>query len=454
MPDYVSSGRHSVTKHLFIDQVVSKSPQVTSEEFDVCRTSEVQKFEDERNFIEQPDQPFSETISIDRSDQSVKTLEFEIIHSQPKMNAEIFVQNLQTDSRTSITSEVEIELAKMPMFSETISIDSRDSLRQVIPIVSPPELISQEDSEIRRLTVESEYELMPEPLFSETVAIDTSEMQEVLFEALPTSQTSEITIHQDASLKGIKLEAEIILVEDKPQIFSETVTIDKTEGKDVILELPETSKSSEITIQQESTLQGIKIEAEIILQEPKLYSETVSVDKTEDRTLEFTLAKETKSSELIIHQQGMLKGIKVEAEILPEKKLKSELVVETGQAPKFLVELVPTTVMDGSPVEFTTKLIALPMPKHVTWYRNERNCEDIVHIITDYSEETGESHLQIAEVFPEDSGYYTCVATNVHGTAKTTAFLTVAGEFLRFASFGTFAFLLSSFENVVKQDYF
>lgn len=48
-------------------------------------------------------------------------------------------------------------------------------------------------------------------------------------------------------------------------------------------------------------------------------------------------------------------------------------------------------------------------------------------VLSDYSE-TEESTLRILGVSVEDSGAYTCVATNVAGSVTSTASLTVSGE--------------------------
>lgn len=41
--------------------------------------------------------------------------------------------------------------------------------------------------------------------------------------------------------------------------------------------------------------------------------------------------------------------------------------------------------------------------------------------------------LKICNVMPQDSGIYTCVATNEHGTASTSATIKVQGSYLAFA---------------------
>ena len=335
-----------------------KNKKFLSQNFEIYDDNETKKIEIEKEYYMQPEPGFSETISIDKTDQQIVHVE---VPKSRKMS-EIYIHR---PSLTGTVSEMEIEMMK------GIDLVPEKKLKRKLP----KEFVTSQDSEVRKLTVESEFVLQPEPTFSETVSIDKSEVQEVVFESLPTKQTSEISVSQEASLKGIKMEAEIILVK-----------------------------------------------------EPQNFTETVSIDKSRDQEIEFSLQKPNQTSELTVHQKSMPKGTKIEAEILSERKLTSEIVLETGSAPKFLIELVPVNVMDGSPVYFTTKVFACPMPEYVTWYRNEKNCEEIVHIHVDYNIETGISNLHISEVFPEDSGLYTCVASNPFGIAKSSATLTVSGR--------------------------
>ena len=324
-------------------------------EFELHDERETRRVQVERKFSVPPEQAFSETISIDKSEQKV----VEVDVPKPRKMSEVHIQR---PSVTSAISEMDVEMMK--------SID-------LVPQKDPQQFVTTQDCELRKLQIESEYALVPEANFTETVSIDKSEVQEVVFDSPATKKTSEVILNQEASLQGVKMEAEIILLE-----------------------------------------------------EPQNFSETVSIDRSRDQEVEFSVQKSQQTSELTVQQQSMPKGSRIEAEILPEEKQTTELLVERGSAPKFLVELVPVNVMDGSPVYFTTKVFASPMPEYVTWYRNEQNCEEVVHIHVDYDIETGVSNLHIAEVFPEDSGRYTCVVSNQFGTAKSTATLTVSGELL------------------------
>ena len=97
-------------------------------------------------------------------------------------------------------------------------------------------------------------------------------------------------------------------------------------------------------------------------------------------------------------------------------------------APVFIEPLRTTKVKDGKSVTLSCQVTANPRPILV-WYRQSTpipECEDfdIVHDDEDISS------LTIKEVFPEDSGKYTCVAKNIAGVATTSAELLVEGMYM------------------------
>lgn len=100
--------------------------------------------------------------------------------------------------------------------------------------------------------------------------------------------------------------------------------------------------------------------------------------------------------------------------------------MKTGEkeAPTILEPLKSETVREGDTVVLTTQIVGTPMPK-VTWLKNGKP-------ITKMSTRTdGDTHyLTIMNPVPGDSGEYTVTAKNDHGTAQTTATLTVEGIIL------------------------
>lgn len=74
----------------------------------------------------------------------------------------------------------------------------------------------------------------------------------------------------------------------------------------------------------------------------------------------------------------------------------------------------------------------MDMKKSINCYCNVQVTEYkdcLVHLsFCSFCSETGEAVLHILEVSVEDSGVYTCVATNVAGSVTSSASLRVSGE--------------------------
>uniref|UniRef100_A0AAR2J2Y9 Myosin light chain kinase, smooth muscle n=1 Tax=Pygocentrus nattereri TaxID=42514 RepID=A0AAR2J2Y9_PYGNA len=91
-------------------------------------------------------------------------------------------------------------------------------------------------------------------------------------------------------------------------------------------------------------------------------------------------------------------------------------------APVFLKELHNLKVMDGSQVTMTVEVTGHPAPD-VLWLHNGKEIQESEDF---HFERKGNQYsLFIQEVFPEDTGTYTCEAWNEEGEARTEASLTV-----------------------------
>ncbi|XP_046701046.1 myosin light chain kinase, smooth muscle isoform X1 [Silurus meridionalis] len=91
-------------------------------------------------------------------------------------------------------------------------------------------------------------------------------------------------------------------------------------------------------------------------------------------------------------------------------------------APVFLKELHDLRVMDGSQVTMTVEVTGHPAPE-VLWLQNGKEIQESEDF---HFESKGNQYsLLIQEVFPEDTGTYTCEAWNEAGEARTEALLTV-----------------------------
>ncbi|XP_026767539.3 myosin light chain kinase, smooth muscle isoform X3 [Pangasianodon hypophthalmus] len=90
--------------------------------------------------------------------------------------------------------------------------------------------------------------------------------------------------------------------------------------------------------------------------------------------------------------------------------------------PVFLKELRDLRVMDGSQVTMTVEVTGHPAPE-VLWLQNGKEIQESEDF---HFESKGSQYsLVIQEVFPEDTGTYTCEAWNEVGEARTEASLTV-----------------------------
>lgn len=257
---------------------------------------------------------------------------------------------------------------------------------------------------------------------------------------------------------------EVIDGGDHP-MFSETVAIDRSDQRPETLEFElkteQPRKLSELVVHTEALPKGMKMEHLLLLERnvkkheisealmvARIFSETVAIDTSDHKpqTLEFEL-KQLKSSELLVHQKALPKGVRMEAEILENLKKISHLhlhrskyaeAIESqrqelllnleGSPPKFIVELESQRVMDGDKIKFTARVVGNPMPEEVIWFHDEKPISDNPDFHMEYDKTTGDTVLFIGELFPQDRGSYTCLAKNIYGQATTSANLTVEGR--------------------------
>ncbi|XP_060118705.1 myosin light chain kinase, smooth muscle isoform X1 [Heteronotia binoei] len=90
--------------------------------------------------------------------------------------------------------------------------------------------------------------------------------------------------------------------------------------------------------------------------------------------------------------------------------------------PVFLKGLTDLKVMDGSQVIMTVEVSADPPPE-IIWLHNGKEIQETEDF--HFEKKGNEYSLHIQEVFPEDTGKYTCEAWNDLGEARTQATLTV-----------------------------
>ncbi|XP_077206905.1 myopalladin isoform X2 [Paroedura picta] len=95
-----------------------------------------------------------------------------------------------------------------------------------------------------------------------------------------------------------------------------------------------------------------------------------------------------------------------------------------GQPPHFTQKLRSREVPEGTKVQLDCIVVGIPSPE-VRWYCEGKELENspYIHII-----ESGNQHsLVIVEAFEEDTGRYSCFASNIYGTDSTSAEIYVEG---------------------------
>ncbi|KAK5920285.1 hypothetical protein CgunFtcFv8_024109 [Champsocephalus gunnari] len=114
-------------------------------------------------------------------------------------------------------------------------------------------------------------------------------------------------------------------------------------------------------------------------------------------------------------REGLLQG-------RSRSKVTKVTEVRANQAPRFLYRLADLKVMDGSAVTMTVELTGLPPPE-VVWLHDEQQVSETedFHLLRDGTL----CSLMIQEVFPEDTGMYSCRASNRLGEDRTQCRLTV-----------------------------
>lgn len=109
-------------------------------------------------------------------------------------------------------------------------------------------------------------------------------------------------------------------------------------------------------------------------------------------------------------------------QIVPETQLEE---VFDMISPRFTERLQPAQLMDGDELVLPCVVIGHPTPK-IQWFRNEEPLENS-NGVSISQEANGRCVLTISEVFPEDAGEYTCLATNKIGEASSTVSVFIEG---------------------------
>lgn len=84
-----------------------------------------------------------------------------------------------------------------------------------------------------------------------------------------------------------------------------------------------------------------------------------------------------------------------------------------------------TNVTEGESVTLECQISGYPTPV-IMWFREDYKIESSIDFQISY--ENGIAQLVIREAFAEDSGRFTCTATNEAGTVSTSCYLLVQGQ--------------------------
>ncbi|XP_010225910.1 PREDICTED: myopalladin [Tinamus guttatus] len=127
------------------------------------------------------------------------------------------------------------------------------------------------------------------------------------------------------------------------------------------------------------------------------------------------------------HQTAILESIDqlASAELKPESESASVYSDEPiGQPPRFTQKLKSREVPEGTKVQLDCIVVGIPAPE-VRWYCEGKELENSpdIQII-----QAGDQHsLVIVEAFEEDTGRYSCFASNIYGTDSTSAEIYIEG---------------------------
>lgn len=147
------------------------------------------------------------------------------------------------------------------------------------------------------------------------------------------------------------------------------------------------------------------------------------------------IARKTKDIELVPEPQTYIYTDEEEETIVKRPVFESDYAFTSEDeipedqllAPEFTQLLRPITVRDGQRVELIVRFQGRPSPR-IRWFHNGQEVLKSVDFEITIDYDKGVSMLIIVEVFPEDEGEYTCVASNKLGETITTCRLNIIGK--------------------------
>uniref|UniRef100_A0A8C8J514 non-specific serine/threonine protein kinase n=1 Tax=Oncorhynchus tshawytscha TaxID=74940 RepID=A0A8C8J514_ONCTS len=148
---------------------------------------------------------------------------------------------------------------------------------------------------------------------------------------------------------------------------------------------------------------------------------------TKTKSLSWNTLRSRKRTEKDINGKGgdarVENGLRKPKEIL-STKVTVEVSKQSNMAPEFLIPLADVTCAFGETVVLCCKVCGRPKP-NITLKGPDQspvvnNCRFTINI-----RDTGDILLKICNLMPQDTGIYTCMAVNDHGTASSSASIKV-----------------------------
>ncbi|XP_075698806.1 myopalladin [Rhinoderma darwinii] len=135
--------------------------------------------------------------------------------------------------------------------------------------------------------------------------------------------------------------------------------------------------------------------------------------------IDATVSEEPESLEAIVPE---IEKEALEGETNTASPFYSEETI--GQPPNFIQKLKSRELIEGSKVQLDCIVVGIPAPE-VRWYCEGKELENSPYIQIQRTEDL--NTLIITEAFEEDTGRYSCFASNIYGTDSTSAEIYVEG---------------------------
>ncbi|XP_033956295.1 myopalladin isoform X2 [Pseudochaenichthys georgianus] len=168
----------------------------------------------------------------------------------------------------------------------------------------------------------------------------------------------------------------------------------------------------------------LEVEAEVVVVEEEEERPSPAVNHQPEAQLDAGIGHVEFQDSRITEEEQQCDSVSQEAPEEAESCTPTDPAESASEPPCFIQKLKSREVAEGSKVQLDCIVRGLPVPE-VRWFcegKELENCPDI-QILTD-----GEHHsLIIAEAFEEDTGRYSCFASNFYGTDSTSAEIYVEG---------------------------